>query len=239
MGVPVVEGDGSGVTLVTCGGRRISIYWSPESGPEGLTRFSDGTELRGSLAAVVDGRAMGAGCSGLVSGGREVWFEGSHPRGRIVGVDRPGCVVEVTGMSGIVSGDRVVANPEGRGHSYRVEGVEDLGDGRLRLKLDVTSLLGRAPVVAAGSDRVELGRHLMARTGNLHGTRLEADGAWDEIVEAANLPSSVGGPEATVLRLRGTGGGAERVKDLRPGTWVDVVDYVVGDLLVAEPIRKA
>ncbi|MSS73049.1 MAG: hypothetical protein EXS64_16380 [Candidatus Latescibacteria bacterium] len=235
--VHVTSGDpaGSGVELVTRGGRQVVIYWSPEGG---VTRFSDGTELRGALATVVDGQVFASGVTALQARGKGWTFEGAHQQGRIAGLDRKGCTVDVEGLRDVNAGDRIFINPEGRGHTYGVEGVTSLSDGRLRLKLDVTSLLGRAPVVSAGPEKIELGRNLLTRTGNLHGTRLEADSSWAEIAEAVNPGTSGWGSEQTTLWLDGQKGDAGKMKDLAAGTWVSVVDYVAGDTVLFEPARK-
>lgn len=260
--IHVTSGDpaGSGVELVTRGGRRVAVYWSPEAG--GATKFSDGTELHGALSAVVDGQVFASGATAIQAQGKGWAFEGARQQGRIVGLGRKACTVDVEGLRDVRARDRVVINPEGRGHNYEVEKVESLSDGRLRLKLDVTSLLGRAPVVSAGPEKVELGRNIVARTGNLHRTRLETDGSWAEIAEvdsescrkagrrnggietwaeiaeAANLSSSGWGSEETTLWLDGQKGDAEKMKGLAAGTWVSVVDYVAGDAVLFEPMRK-
>jgi hypothetical protein len=241
-GIPAVEGapGASGVELVTRSGKRVAIYWAPDAGPEGATRFSDGTTLRGALAAVVDGQVYGSGATGLQAQGRGWAFEGAHQMGRVVALDRRARTVDVEGLRDVRAGDRVAVNPEGRRHTYLVESVEGLSDGRLRLKLDVTSLLGRAPVVSADATQITLGRNLLTRTGNLHRTRLEVEGegAWAEIAEAANLGTGGWGTEETTLWLETHKGDAERMKDLAAGTWVSVVDYVEGDEVRFEPVRE-
>ena len=146
--------------------------------------------------------------------------------------------MDVEGLRDVKAGDRVVINPEGRGHNYLVEGVEALGDGRVRLKLDVTSLLGRGPVVSADATQVTLGRNLLTRTGDLHRTRLETDDAWVEVAEATNPGSSGWGGDETLLTLDGGRGDAEKMRHLSAGTWVSVVDYVVGDAVLCEPVRE-
>ncbi|MBI2951973.1 hypothetical protein HYY27_07760, partial [bacterium] len=238
-GIPAVEGEvsASGLELVTRGGRRVAIYWSPGSGPESATRFSDGTTLRGALAAVVDGQACGSGAPALQAQGKGWAFEGARQRGRVVALDRRARTVDVEGLRAVRAGDRVVVNPEGRGHNYGVEGVEALSDGRLRLKLDVTSLLGHAPVVSGDAQKITLGRNLLTRTGNLHRTRVEVEETWAEIAEAANLGTGGWGTEETTLWLDEQKGDAERMKGLAPGTWASVVDYVAGDEVLFEPVR--
>jgi hypothetical protein len=75
----------------------------------------------------------------------------------------------------------------------------------------------------------------MARTGNLNQTRLlvERDGTWTEIAEAANQV-----PERTTLWLDECKGHAERIPTLAAGAWVSVVDYVLGDIVVFEPVKR-
>ena len=119
-----------------------------------------------------------------------------------------------------------------------MEGVKALGDGRARLRLDVTSLLGRAPVVSVEGAKVMLGRDLLTRTGELHRTRLETDDAWAEIAEAANPGASGWGESGTLLTLDAGRGDTERIGRVAPGTWVSVVDYVVGDAVQCEPVRE-
>ena len=63
---------------------------------------------------------------------------------------------EVEGLDGVKPGDRISINPQGRGHNYGVEAGEDLDGGRLRLTLDVSSILGRARV--ASSDEEQVGK---------------------------------------------------------------------------------
>ena len=67
----------------------------------------------------------------------------------------------------------------------------------------------------------------MARTGNLHRTRLqrENDQAWSEIAEAMNPDA-----DRTVLHLK------DPLEGLEPGEWVAAVDYVVGDSVAFEPV---
>lgn len=221
----VTRGDAAaaGVAITTKGGKRIDIYWAPESGPETPTAFDDGTTLYGPLAAVTGQEAVATGSTGLARK-RRVWRFAVPQSGRIAALDRNARTVDVEGCSGIKPGDRIRINPDGRGHNYRVEDVQNLEDGALRLTLDTTSLLGRANVVSVGGDTIELGMHIIARTGNLDQTRLvvEETGAWAVIAEAANPE-----PGRTTVRVDDAG----RLRTLQPGAWVSVVDYVAGDTI--------
>ncbi|MSS73050.1 MAG: hypothetical protein EXS64_16385 [Candidatus Latescibacteria bacterium] len=234
--------DASGLELTTRGGRRIALYWSPGAGPEDPSEFEDGTRLQGALAAVVDEKIFAAGSAGLVLRGRVCHFESPRQTGRIIGLDRRACAIEVEGFAGIAPGDRIRVNPEGRGHTYRVEAVASSGAGADRLTLDVHSVLGRAKIVSVDRDRIQLSFHILARTGNLCGTRLQAetDRAWAEIAEAENprsWPHPPGGVR-TVLRIDESKGDADRIQRLDRGTWVQVVDYVVGDTVLFEPMKR-
>ncbi len=231
-GISAMDGGpgAGGVELQTWAGRKVAIYWAPDAGPEEVTTFSDGTELRGGLASVVEGRVVFSGATAFRHQGRSWAAEDAHQRGRIVALDREACRVDVAGLVAVKKGDRVRINPDGRGHSYEVEEVEVLKDGGFRLRLDVTSVLGRATVASAGPEEIELGMFIVARTGNLHGTRLVAEGSWMEIAEATN-------PEPGRTRVRIGGGDAEKMTGFPAGTWVSVVDYGVGDVVLCEPTR--
>jgi hypothetical protein len=132
------------------------------------------------------------------------------------------------GIKGLAAGERIRINPAGRGHNYRIEEVEELEPGRHRIKLDVTTLLGNLRVVAIDGMQVELDFHIMARSGNLHGTRLQAGEEWAEIIEAHNPDTN-----RTVVVLQ------ETVKGLKIGDWASVVDCVVGDEVVYEPLCRS
>lgn len=217
----------SGVELVTTTGRTIKLYWNPKADAQTPTRFADGALLQGSMALVVDGKISAVGVSSFEVQGSAIACAAPVQRGRITAVDRSACTVKIEGLQGISQGDRVRINPQGRGHSYLVEEVQQLGPVRHRLRLDVTTLLGRGRVAAVQGRRVELDYHLMTRTGNLHATRLqrEADGSWTQIAEAHN-------PDAdhTVVELE------QPLENLRPGDWVSAVDCVEGDEVVFEPV---
>ncbi len=231
----------AGLHLTTHQGKRITLYWAPDANPDVPTHFEDGARLRGSLAAVVDGTAAAAGASGLHHQGKTRHFKNARQRGRILALDRRSCTIDVEGLVRIEPGDRICINPEGRAHTYKVEAVAPSGPGMVHLKLDVTSILGRGQTVSVAGDRIDLNHPILARTGNLHKTRLqsEADGAWAEIVEAANPRSwpQPPGESRTTLRIDENRGA--RIKRLEEGAWVQVVDYVVGDTVLFEKAYRS
>ena len=215
-----------GVVITTRAGREVRLYWSPEGAVGDETRFADGTRMTGPLAVVRDGEAMAVGARSLRVGGQTHTFAGAVQEGRIRALDRDSRWVEVEGARGVRAGDRVVANADGRGRSYRVEGVEEV-DGGLRLKLDVTSVLGRGRVRSTEGARVDVEFALMTRTGYLCGARAEreADGAWAAIAAAHNPDRN-----RTTLELDAA------PSALHPGDWLRAVDYVVGDPIRYEPL---
>jgi len=229
--IAVADGDStaSGVLLETRGGRRICLYWAPgRDAADAVTRFADGAVLEGALAVVDGTRALGVGARRLdQSSGR---FTFSHPRqqGTIQALDRSACTIDVKGITRVAPGDRIIVNPSGRGHTYRVEVVTKLGAGRQRLRLDVTSVLGRARIASAEAAALELDFFIITRTGNLHRTRLEreADGAWQIIEEAVNVDAY-----STLLHLDGP------LSPAAAGEWVAAVDYVVGDPVLLEAVN--
>ena len=239
--------DGAvGVALEDRDGRKTSVYWSPYTGATDAVDFDDGVQMVGPLAAIRNGKVLSVGCSSFVTPGGRHAFEGSVQQGTILGLDREACTVDVEGLVGIAAGDRVWINPEGRGHTYSVERVGDLGNGGLRLTLDVVSVLGKGKVVDSGKGGILIGvasdgdrpfrLHLPSRTGNLHGTRVEtADGsAWAEVASARHA-----GSDRTVLQLSEEAGNPGAIRRLDTGVWVQVVDYVVGDQAGFEPLQVA
>lgn len=231
--IAAVQGDpyATGVALSTRNGKRITVYWSPEGREDAETGFADGTTMTGPLAAVVDDRIMTTGVSRVVRNGTTYTTRGVKT-GRITALSRMERTIETEGLDGISAGDRILINPDGRGHNYGVERAETLPDGRLRLTLDVVSVLGRANVLSYDEDVVELGTTIMARTGNLDGTRLlsETTELWAEIEEAGNTE-----PEHTTIRLKP----GKRTVQFVPGDAVCVVDYVEGDTVRFEPTEEA
>ena len=226
-----------GLELATGAGKSVKLYWAPDAGAEEETLFADGTALRGGLAAVAGGKAVGVSITGLRMGEGEHRFVGVQ-EGKIVALDRGACSIDVGGLDGVGPGDRIRVNPAGCGHNYGIEAVEDLGGGILRLALDMGSLLGRARAACGNGEEVELDFPIVARTGRLHGARLqiEASGAWAEIVTAVNdkynMRHGFFQPDAstTIVRIKG------QIDGLKSGVWVSVVDYVVGDTVMFEPV---
>ena len=212
----------AGVELTTRAGRRIALYWSPGSQQ---VHFADGVGLDGALAADIDGELYTCGARRC----KNRAFAHAIEHGAILGVDPSTCTLDVEGLADIAVGDRIVVNPHGRGRGYRVEAIEHLDADRLRLRLDITTLLGRTRVLSAAESLIEMDHHLIARTGYLHGARLlRADGAWAEITDAHN-------PDAGRTTVRTT----SAWPDLAPGEWLEVVDCVAGDEVLFEPVRKA
>jgi len=226
------EGDAtaSGVELRTCSGREIRLYWAPDSDGDRGVRFADGVEMEGNLAVEIDGAVTVSGVTRLKARGGTQQFDHGRQEGRILALERAACTIEVAGLERIAVGDRIRINPQGRSHSYRVEQVEELAPQRQRLKLDVSSVLGRSPVTAVEGKRLELEFNIPTRTGRLHQARVECekDGSWTEIVGGMN--SDV---DCTRIELR------DVLEGLRQGEWVGAVTYVVGDVVVCEPICTA
>jgi len=212
-----------GVEIQTVAKRRIAIYWAPQAQEE--ICFDNGVVLRSGLVLDVDGEVRAVGASAVRLGERQWDFPEAVQTGTIVGLDRKNCTVDLEDIEGIVAGDRIRVNPEGRGHNYQVLAVEPLTNG-CRLTLDVTTLLGIGKVTGVDGVRVELDGHIMARTGNLHGTRLVAGDDGAEIIEAHNPNTN-----STVVEL------ARPFIGLAVGAWIEVVDGVVGDPVVFELVQ--
>ena len=212
----------AGVTLITAAGRRITLYWSPDGE---ICEFADGTRLDGGVAVEIDNQVYGCGTTELQRNTSTVSFSNAIQCGLLVAIDHQQCTIEVKGLCNIATGDRIVLNPQGRGRNYLVETVEKLACGHHRLHLDVTSLLGRNQALTATGHTIELDYHLIARTGYLHGARLQrVDGTWAEIAEAHNLDSG-----RTTVELH------EVLPGIKPGEWLEIVDCVAGDEVLFEP----
>ena len=227
--IEVVDGapSAAGVELRTHQDRCVRIYWAPDAGLQDETRFADCVCLRGALAVESDGAASSIGASAFGRGDRVSAFPQARQRGRITALD--GTAVEVEGLEVLKVGDRIRINADGRGHNYRVEAAAAVAAGRQRLELDMDALLGRARVRSVEEGRLDLDFHVIARSGNLEATRLRrADGRWHEIAAAWNPD-----PGSTALVL------TEPVTDLCVGEWVEVVDFVVGDEVLFEPLCGA
>lgn len=206
----------SAVRLKTKAGREITLYWAPS----GAAEFPDGTVLSDGIGVVVDGRKMAVGAAQFGD-----WkISDAQVVRRVLALNREACTVDIDAIPNIAPGDRVIINPD-RGHTYRVEAIAPLSGGRIRLTLDVTSLHGRAPIVKMEGDQVVLKYHILARTGHLHGTRLESDQTQAAIVEAHNADRVT-----TVIRTTGA--------SFKLGEWVRVVDYIPGDTLIFEPCHR-
>ncbi|MEW6754150.1 MAG: heparinase II/III family protein [Candidatus Latescibacterota bacterium] len=227
--IPASRPEATGVEVRTASERLIRLYWSPGVGPEELTRFEDSTQLWGPLAVVTDRGVAAQGVSRLEAGNRTCVFDHAVQTGTVTAANRQERVVIVEGLQQVQAGERLIVNPAGRGHTYRIEEVSRQPDGRWRLRLDVTGLLGRARVGQVAGTRVELEHWVMTRTGNLHGTRLqrEADGSWGRITAAHNPDLG-----RTVVQL-------QTPLAVQPGDWVSVVDYGVGEEVRLEGTRRA
>ncbi len=241
VAVPAQSPTAAGVRLTTAHGKEIALYWAPDAGPEDATRFEDGVTLHGALATVVNGRISTVGASAFQDSAASLAISHAHQTGRIVALNRDACTVDVEGLEGIAAGDRITVNPDGRAHSYRVEAAEDAGVRVSRLTLDVTSLLGRAKVVAAESGRIDFGFHILAKSGNLNGTRIQtgANDDWAVISNASNEGSWPPGRVRTTVRIDPNRGDGDRLRNLAPGAWVQIVDYVVGDTVLFEPVGSS
>ncbi len=231
----------TGVRLTTARGREIALYWAPDADPGEHTRFDDGVTLQGALAAVVDGRISTVGASAFQNAETSLTVGGARQTGRIVALDRDACTIDVEGLEGIAAGDRITVNPDGRAHTYRVEAAEREGVRVNRLTLDVTSLLGRAKVVAAEDGRIDFGFHILAKSGNLNGTRIQtgANDDWALISNASNEGSWPPGRVRTSVHIDPNKGDGDRLQNLATGAWVQIVDYVVGDTVLFEPVGSS
>jgi hypothetical protein len=237
-GIPSEEASAAGLVMTTPGGKEISLYWNPEAGPEDSTTFGDQTQLTGSLAIVVDGEAKTSGVSHLTHKGNQRRFSSSNQAGRILALDREACTVDVEGMTEVNADGRVRINPDERGHNYHIDAVEWISKQVVRLTLDVTSLLGHASVLSREDGRINLGYHILAKTGNLNGVRLQTEGSedWAVISSASNERGWPPGKVRTAISLDPVRGDGDRLQNLSPGAWINLYDYVVGDIVTFEPI---
>ncbi|NKB69440.1 MAG: hypothetical protein GKR89_20405 [Candidatus Latescibacteria bacterium] len=228
QGIGADRAGASGVELEMVSGRRLRLYWAPESGEGDETVFADGARLQGTLAVVGEDYIGAVGAQQIEAGQRRAVFTHAVQQGTVVSLERDACVVEVEGLEAIEAGDRLVINPTGRGHNYRVEEAVKQEQG-WRLRLDVTALLGRVRVVAVRQGQIECDFHVMARSGNLHATRLlRGNGDWVQI-EAAYNPNSL----RTVVQVAEQWAG-----QLETGEWLEIVDYCPGDPVRFEPSQR-
>jgi len=228
-GIAADTEEACGVVLETAAGE-VSLYWSPGRTPDEITRFDDGTELAGALAVIADDHVTALGSAGLTHAGRRTRLPAARQEGTIVALDRRRCTIDVEGLDDVSTGDRVVVNADGRGHTYLIMAVEAVAAGVQRLTLDMASLHGRARIATTDGAHLELDFFLITRTATLHGTRLEreSDGAWQPIVAAANHDAA-----STVVDLLAP------LPNSRTGDWVAAVDYVLGDSVRLEVQRSA
>ncbi|MYF75673.1 MAG: hypothetical protein F4175_20560 [Gemmatimonadetes bacterium] len=157
--------------------------------------------------------------------------------GRIIALNRDTCTIDVEDIEDIAAGDRITINPDGRAHSYHIEAAEQLDIHIHRLTLDVTSILGRAKIIAIKDNKIDLGFHIMAKSGNLHGTRLQTETSdyWTVIANAQNASTWPPGKIRTTIYLDPNN---NKLQNLSPGTWVQAVDYAIGDTVLFEPLCR-
>ena len=222
--VPASDPDAIGVRIETRAGRELTLYWHPQSREP--TRYADGTELSGGIAACIDGEWCSTGAATVQTRTRRNHFPRARQIATITALDRDTSTVEVTGLSQIATGDRVRIRSTGR--NYRVVAVAALAESSHRLTLDLSSILGKARIAAVCGSEVELDFFLPTRTGYLHSTRLEraSDGTWQPIVDAANPDM-----DRTVVEL------ASPPQGWSAGDWVRAVAYTVGDAIEFEPAK--
>lgn len=226
--VAAIEGEdpeAAGVELQTAAGRSIRLYWSPAA--DGVSRFADGTEMDGALGAEIDGRLYGMGGQYVGRGNRRVRSKYNLQTGRIAALDRDACTVEIEAADGVEVGDRLALPAAQGGRTYRVDAVDRIAADRQRLKLDISSVLGRSQIVEVDGVRLRLGHFILARTAYLHGACLEMEEGegWGRITSAFN-------PDAGSTEIE-----LERpLPGLAAGQWVRAVSYVVGDRFACAPL---
>jgi len=240
-GVTSDKTSASGVVLETRRGSKINIYWNPDASPEDTTEFGDETLLAGALAVIRDGEAVTLGVSQLKHRVGQWSFSGANQNGRIVALDRDACTIDVEGLVDVAQEGRVRINPDERGHTYRVSSVEPVTEQITRLTLDVASLIGSASVVSSSEGDVHLGFHILARSGNLNGVRLQTEGSEDWAVVASASNGGNWPPEKirTTLTIDPARGDGDRLRNLKPGAWLQLYDYVVGDVVSYEPVGRS
>ncbi len=237
-GISSNQTSAAGLAITTRDGKEFNLYWNPEAGPEDTADFDDQTKLTGSLAIVVDGEARTSGVSHLTHQSGQWQFAHSNQTGRIISLDREAFAIDVEGLTQVEADARVRINPDERGHSYGIDAVKWISDQVVRLTLDVTSLLGHASVVSNENGRIHLGFHILAKTGNLNGVRLQTEGSedWGVVVSAGNSRGWPPGKVRTTISLDPVRGDGDRLQNLSPGAWIKLYDYVVGDIVSFEPI---
>ena len=217
----------SGVNIKTCCNRTISIYWAPyDTGTPSV--FHDGTMLYDGIGIVVDGKAK-AMAKYFQPPSKKILSSEDSMNGYISSLDRTTCQIEIKGINKLTIGTRITVNPLGRGHTYKIEDAIQLGNTHWLLTLDTDSLLGQGLVRAVENCRLHIDHFVNARTGNLHGTRLQLpkQNEYYPIIEAMNPDA-----ESTIIVLE--------KKFLEPALdcWIEVVDYVIGDIVSYHPLLK-
>ncbi|MDA0708602.1 MAG: heparinase II/III family protein [bacterium] len=207
-----IPGDeaSSAVRLTTKKGRQIEIYWTPTD-----------SNQSGHITACLDKKCFSVG---KPADNKIAKPQYTCP---IKALDRGNLTIDIELRNGLSVGDRVCINPQ-RGHVYRVENMEAIDHGYLRIQLDVTSILGHGQVLSVEDKTVHLRYHIMARTGNLHNTWLMSEQHESGIRIASAYNSD---RQTTSVYL------AES-SPFRAGDWVTLVDYVIGDPVVFEPIQE-
>ena len=266
IAIPSDNPTAAGIHLTTAKGKQIALYWAPNANPDDKTQFENGVALTGALAVVADSQISTMGATAFQNagtyppnppsykeGGNQVspprLGEGSesvlrqlltnpHARqtGRIIALNRDTCTIDIEGLQDIAAGDRITINSDGRAHSYRIKAAKQLDTHIHRLTLDITSILGRAKIIAIQDNKIDLGFHIMAKSGNLHGTRLQTETSddWAVIENAQNASTWPPGKIRTTIYLDPN----NKLQNLSPGTWVQAVDYVIGDPVLFEPLCR-
>ena len=237
IAIPSNNPTAAGIRLTTAQGKQIALYWAPNAGPNDKTQFENGVVLTGALAVVADGQISTMGATAFQSTKTALTNPHAQQTGRIIALNRDTCTIDIEGLQDIAVGDRITINPDGRAHSYRIEAAEQLDAHIHRLTLDVTSILGRAKIIAIEDNKIDLGFHIMAKSGNLHGTRLQTETSddWAVIANAQNAGTWPPGKIRTTIYLDPNN---NRLQNLSPGTWVQAVDYVIGDTILFEPLCR-
>ena len=235
--IPSNNPTAAGIHLTTAQGKQITLYWAPNASPNDKTQFENGVALTGALAVVADSQISTIGATAFQNAEKTLTNTRAQQTGRIIALNRDTCTIDVKGLQNIAEGDRITINPDGRAHSYRIEAAEQLGTHIHRLTLDVTSILGRAKIIAIEGNKIDLGFQIMAKTGNLHGTRLQTETSDDWAVIANAQNASTWPPEKirTTITIDPNN---NKLQNLSPDTWIQVVDYVVGDPVLFEPLCR-
>ena len=235
--IPSNNPTAAGIHFTTAHGKQIALYWAPNASPNDETQFENGVTLTGALAVVADDQISTLGTTAFQSTKTTLTNPHAQQTGRITALNRDTCTIDIEDIEDIAAGDRIIINPDGRAHSYRIEAAEQLGTHSHRLTLDVTSILGRAKIIAIEDNKIDLGFHIMAKSGNLHGTRLQTETSddWAVIANAQNASTWPPGRIRTTIYLDPNN---NKRQNLSPGTWVQAVDYAIGDTVLFEPLCR-